>query len=118
MAAKSRLFDRFDLLEQSVEIRPIPGLKFGMEKFSIGLDLKRPTARRNQGQRLNALAQFEDLGRQTDGLGRVVSNYTVFDRYLDLHSSSFPSETVSAAEIAVKKARRTGASGLPTPAAL
>ena len=66
-----------------------------MEELSIGLDFERPAARRDEGERLNALAQFEDLGRQTDGLGRVVSNYTIFDRYLRFHSSSFPTNRLS-----------------------
>ena len=103
MPAESSLFDCFDLLDHGVEIRPIAGLKFGMEKLSIGLDFKRPTARRNQGQRLNALAQFENLGRQTDGLGRVVSDYTIFDRYLDFDSNSFPCSMVPAAENGVNR---------------
>ena len=56
-----------------------------MEKFSIGANLKCPAARRNEGERLDALAKFENFGRQTDGLGRVVSNHAVFDRYLGFH---------------------------------
>src|SRR5438874_13022442 len=85
------LFNSLDPLNDCVEIRPIARLEFGMEKLSIGVNFERPAARRNQGQRLDALTQIENLGRQTDGLGRVVSDYTIFDRYLDFHwTSPFP----------------------------
>ena len=50
-----------------------------MEKLSIGFNFERPAARRDEGQRFNALTEFENIGRQTDGLGRVVSNHAVFD---------------------------------------
>ena len=56
-----------------------------MEEFAIGANFERPAARRNQGERLNAFAELKNLGRQTDGLGRVVSNDAVFDRYLGFH---------------------------------
>jgi hypothetical protein len=56
-----------------------------MEKFAIGADLESAAARRDERERLDALAQLKNLGRQTDGLGRVVSNDAVFDRYLGFH---------------------------------
>lgn len=85
MERTRRLLDCFDGAHNGVEIRPIAGIEFGMEKFSIGANLKCPAARRNEGERLDALAKFENFGRQTDGLGRVVSNHAVFDRYLGFH---------------------------------
>jgi len=75
----ARLFNRLDLLDDCVEVRPVARVELGMEKLPIGVNFKRPAARRNQGQRFDTLTQIENLGRQTDGLGRVVSNYTVFD---------------------------------------
>jgi hypothetical protein len=36
-------------------------------------------ARRNKSKRFNTLAEFENFGRQTDGLRRVVSNDAIFD---------------------------------------
>ena len=51
-----------------------------MEQFSIGADLESAAARRNESERRDALAEFENFGRQTDGLRRVVSNDAVFDR--------------------------------------
>jgi hypothetical protein len=73
------LFCFLDSLNDVVEIRPLTGLEFGMEQFAIGANFEGAAARRNQRKRFNALAEFEDFGRQTDGLRRVVSNDTVFD---------------------------------------
>ena len=56
-----------------------------MEEFSIGADLESAAARRNESERRDALAEFENLGRQTDGLRRVVSNDAVFDRDFGFH---------------------------------
>ena len=70
------LLDRFNDL---VEIRPLAGLEFGMEQFAISANFEGAAARGNQGERFNALAEFENLGRQTDGLRRVVSDDAVFD---------------------------------------
>ena len=56
-----------------------------MEELAIGADFEGAAARRNQGKRLNALAEFENLGRQTDGLRRVVSDDAVFDRDFGFH---------------------------------
>ena len=56
-----------------------------MEQFAIGANFKRAAARWDEGKRFDAFAEFKDLGRQTDGLRRVVSNYTIFDRDFRLH---------------------------------
>lgn len=73
------LFCLLDRLNDLVEIRPLAGLEFGMEQFAIGANFEGTAARRNQRKRLDALAEFENFGRQTDGLRRVVSNDAVFD---------------------------------------
>ena len=80
------LFDGFDRLDDGVEIRPVAGIEFGVDEFSMGANFEGTTARRNKSERFDALAEFENLGRQTDGLGRVVSNHTIFDRNFGLHS--------------------------------
>jgi hypothetical protein len=79
------LFDGLDCLDDSVEVRPIAGFEFGMDEFSISADFKGAAAGRNESKRFDALAEFENFGRQTDGLGRVVSNHTIFDRNVGLH---------------------------------
>jgi hypothetical protein len=56
-----------------------------MEKFAIGANLESAAARRDESKRLDALAKFKNLGRQTDGLRRVVSNHAIFDRHLSFH---------------------------------
>jgi hypothetical protein len=73
------LFCSFDGLDDVVKIRPFAGLKLGMKQFAIGANFKGAAARRNQRKRVDALAQLENFGRQTDGLRRVVSNDAVFD---------------------------------------
>ena len=73
------LFCFLDRLNDLVEIRPLAGLEFGMEHFAIGTNFEGAAARGNQRKRFNALAEFENFGRQTDGLRRVVSNDAVFD---------------------------------------
>jgi hypothetical protein len=73
------LLSFLDRLDDLVEIRPFAGLEFGMEKFAIGANFEGAAARRNKSKRFNALAEFENLGRQTDGLRRVVSNDAIFD---------------------------------------
>ena len=73
------LFELFDILDDLVEIRPVPGVEFGMEHFAIGANLEGAAARRNERQRLNTLAELENFGRQTDGFRRVVSDDAVFD---------------------------------------
>jgi hypothetical protein len=86
-----RLLDRFD---DGVEIRPVAGVEFGMEQFAISANLEGAAARGNQRERLDALAEFENFSRQTDGLRRVVSNDAVFDRDFGLHRQTpFRSET-------------------------
>ena len=80
-----RLFDFFDRADDGVEIRPVAGVEFGMDEFAIGANFERATARRNERERRDALAEFKNLGRQTDGLRRVVSNHAIFDRYLGFH---------------------------------
>ena len=87
----------FDRLDDVVEVRPVAGVEFGMEEFAIGVDLESAAARGNQRERFDALAELKNLGRQTDGLRRVVSNDAVFDRYLGFHRQSpFQNETIGA----------------------
>jgi hypothetical protein len=90
-----RLFRFLDRLDDLVEIRPVAGFEFGMEQFAISTNLESAAARRDQGERFDALAELENFGRQTDGLRRVVSNNAVFDRNFGLHRQTpFRSETI------------------------
>ena len=75
----SCLFCLLNRLDDLVEIRPLAGLEFRMEQFAIGANFKGAAARWNQRKRFDALAEFENFGRQTDGLRRVVSNDAVLD---------------------------------------
>ena len=82
---RERLPNLFNRLDDCVEVRPIAGVKFGMEEFAIGANLESAAARGNERKRLDALAELKNFGRQTDGLRRVVSNHAVFDRHLGFH---------------------------------
>ena len=79
------LFELFDLTNDLVEIGPIARLKFGMKQLAIGMDFKRAAARRDKLERFDAIPQFENFRRQTDGLRRVVSNHAIFDRHFGFH---------------------------------
>ncbi len=83
-----------------------------MEKLVIGANFKGAAAGRNQGERFDALAELENLGRQTDGLRRVVSNDAVFDRDLGLHLVLLSEKMVSKRSKTVKK-RDGGCSNPP-----
>ena len=67
------------MADDLVEVGPIARIEFRMEQFAIGANFEGAATRRNQRKRLDALAEFEDFGRQTDGLRRIVSNDAVFD---------------------------------------
>jgi len=56
-----------------------------MEELAIGANFKGAAAGWNQGQRFDAFAEFENFRRQTDGLGRVVSNHAILDRDFGFH---------------------------------
>ena len=73
-----------------------------MEQFSIGANFEGAAARRNESERRDALAEFENFGRQTDGLRRVVSNDAVFDRHFGFHSRLLSDVKLSARLNAVK----------------
>jgi hypothetical protein len=74
-----------DLPNDLVEVRPFAGGEFGMELFAIGGDFKGAATRRNEGESADAIAEFENLGRQTDGLRRVVSDHAVLDPDFGFH---------------------------------
>jgi hypothetical protein len=106
-----RLFELFDLADDLIEVGPITGIEFGMEQFAIGANLESAAARWDERKRLDAFAEFKNLGRQTDGLRRVVSNDAIFDRDFRLHSvSSFPSENPTGWTKPVKRSDRGGES--------
>ena len=92
------LFSFFDCANDGVEVRPIAGFKFGMKELSIDADLKCAAARGNERERLDAFAEFENFGRQTDGLRCVVSNHAIFDRHFGFHFELLSERSVSIGE--------------------
>ena len=51
----------------------------------MGANFEGAAARWNQRKRFDALAEFENFGRQTDGLRRVVSDHAVLDPDFRFH---------------------------------
>jgi hypothetical protein len=89
----ARLLELFDRGDDGLEVGPIAGIEFGMEKFAIGANFKSAATRGNERERFDAFAEFKNFGRQTDGLRRVVSNDAIFDRDFGFHPArSFPKE--------------------------
>ena len=80
-----RLFEFLDLADDLVKVGPVAGIEFGMEQFAIGANFESAATRRHERERFDAFAEFKNLGRQTDGLGRVVSDDAIFDRDFRLH---------------------------------
>ena len=58
-----------------------------MERFAIGADFEGAAAGWNQGERRKAIAELENLSRQTDGFRRVVSNRAILDPDFVFHRS-------------------------------
>jgi hypothetical protein len=107
-----RLFELFDPADDLVEVGPVAGIEFGMEHFAIGANFKCAAARWDERERFDVFAEFKDLGRQTDGLGRVVSDDAIFDRDLRFHSAcSFPVKKVRKPGKAVKESESAAKSG-------
>jgi hypothetical protein len=77
----------FDLRNERVEVRPFAGRELGVEQFSIGADFEGAAARRHERERRDPIAEFENLSRQTDGFGRVVSNAAILDPDFGFHRS-------------------------------
>jgi hypothetical protein len=101
--AVDALFNFFNCADDGVELGPVAGIEFGMKELSIGTNLKCAATRGDERERLDPFAEFENLGRQTDGLRRVVSNYAVFDRHLSLHLELLSEEKLSARGKPVKR---------------
>ena len=76
-----------DLANESVEIRPFAGVKFGVERFTIGADFEGAAARWDEGKRRDPFAELENFSRQTDGFRRVVSNRAILDPDFGFHRS-------------------------------
>src|SRR6266536_1016329 len=107
------LFCLLDCSDNGVEVRPIAGVEFGMEQFAIGANLESAAARGNQRERLNALAELKNFGRQTDGLRRVVSNDAVFDRDLGFHRQTpFRNENYRRDEMRSRSVNRRSAAAI------
>ena len=77
-----------------------------MEQFAIGADFERAAAGRHQRERRDPIAEFEDLGRQTDGLRGVVSDRAVFDPDLGFHRRLLSTHEGSGLASLVKKPPR------------
>jgi len=77
LTAKRSLYG-FELRDQGLFVRKLAGLQLRVNQLAIGSQLETAAAARNQFQVLDLLFESgQELGRQTDGLGFVVSHRTV-----------------------------------------
>src|SRR5436853_1350043 len=73
-----------------------------MKQLAVGANFKRAAAGRNEREGFDPFTKFKDLGRQTDGLGRVISNHAVFDRDFSLHAALLSKKMVGSWTPSVK----------------
>jgi hypothetical protein len=74
-----------DGLKNGVGLGKLAALQFGIDGFAVDRDLETTAARRNQLQRADALLQFKEFFRQTDGMRFVVSDRAVFNGDFQTH---------------------------------
>ncbi len=75
---------RSDLLRDRVEIRPLAGLEFGVDEFTVDANFEGTAARRDQpGSHARRLT---NTSRQPGGFRFVVSDRAVFDRHFRFHA--------------------------------
>jgi hypothetical protein len=72
----------------------------------MGANFESAAARRDERERFDALAEFENFCRQTDGFRRVVSNHAVFDRHFGFHLELLSSIRLARQGNPVKKGTR------------
>ena len=75
---------RSDLRGDRVEIRPLAGLEFGVDEFTVDAYFEGTAAGRDQpGSHARGLT---NASRQTGGFRFVISDRAVFDRYFRFHA--------------------------------
>jgi hypothetical protein len=84
------LFDLLDRADDGVKVGPVARLQFRVHEVAVGPDFESAAAGRNERERFDAFAKIKNFGRQTDGLGRVVSNDAVFDGNFCFHAVLLP----------------------------
>ena len=82
----------FQFLSQGVHdpllIRELAGFEFGVDELAIDRDLETPASGWNEFQILDLLlVGVQELARQTDGLGFVISHRAVFEFHVHDGSS-------------------------------
>lgn len=74
-----------NLFDQLGFIRKLANGFLGMDEFAVDFNFENSSSRRNQLQVLDILAEgVQQLGRQTDGLRRIVSHHAEGDGHVHL----------------------------------
>ena len=73
-----------------------------MERFAMGADFEGAAARWDESERRDPIAELENLSRQTDGFGRVVSNAAILDPDFGFHRSLLSTGETSGKRTRVK----------------
>ncbi len=95
----------FDGLDDRVEVRELAGLPLGVKFVSIDADFEDAAACGNELQRSNALFEFQELDRQTDGLRLIVSSGAIFDRKFRFHLRAHRAASQAAGQVAAPRSR-------------
>jgi len=73
----------FKLDHQRIFIGELSDLLFGMDEFAIDFDIEDPATTGDESQVLDARTEgVEQSGRQTDGLGGVISHHAEGDLHV------------------------------------
>jgi hypothetical protein len=91
---------RSDLCGNRVEIRPLAGLKFGVDEFTVDAYFEGTTVGRDQPR--SHARGLTNANRQTDGFRFVISDGAVFDRYFRFHARLLISPMLCARDYAVE----------------
>ena len=75
---------RSDLRGNRVEIRPLAGLEFGVDEFTVDAYFEGTTAGRDQPR--SHACGLTNASRQTGRFRFVISDRAVFDRYFRFHA--------------------------------
>jgi len=73
-----------DLCCDRVEIRPLAGLEFGVDEFTVDANFEGTAAGRDQPG--SHAGRFTNASRQTGGFRFIISDRAVFDRYFRFHT--------------------------------
>jgi hypothetical protein len=92
---------RCDLRGDGVKIRPLAGLEFGVDEFTVDAYLEGTATGRDQPR--SHARGLTNASRQTGGFRFVISDRAVFDRYFQFHARLLIFPTLCARDYTVER---------------